>query len=114
MPNKPKQRERQIAFWESDDRIVPLQRECQSRETKLGNASGGKAVKLTRSPDRAVSVHRDGEPLLTRLDCITIQAARDAATRFNNLFSLLSYELLYEAYCQLKRGKAPGVDGRTL
>jgi RNA-directed DNA polymerase len=114
MPNKPKQRERQIAFWESDDRIVPKRRDSQSRQTKLGNASGGKAVKLTRSSDRAVSVHRDGEPLLTRLECITIEATRDEATRFNNLFSLLNYELLYEAYCQLKRGKAPGVDGRTL
>ncbi|QDV23843.1 group II intron reverse transcriptase/maturase [Aureliella helgolandensis] len=114
MLNKPNKRERQMAFWESDDRIVPLTREIRSRETKLGNASGGKAVKLTRGPDRAVSVHRDGEPLLTRLDCITSQAVRDPATVFNNLFSLLSYELLYEAYCQLKRGKAPGGDGRTL
>ncbi|MEZ6138739.1 MAG: hypothetical protein R3C53_27960 [Pirellulaceae bacterium] len=42
MPNKPKQRERQMTFWESDDRIVLLQREDQSRETKLGNASGGR------------------------------------------------------------------------
>jgi len=103
-----------MAFWESDDRIVPVPHESQSCETKLGNASEGKAVKLTRSSDRAVAVHRDGQPLLTRLDCITNQAVRDPATGFNNLLSLLSHELLYEAYCQLKRGKAPGVDGRTL
>ncbi|QDV26361.1 hypothetical protein Q31a_47340 [Aureliella helgolandensis] len=85
MPKKPNKRERQMVFWESDDRIVPMPHECQSCETKLGNPSGGKAVKLTRSPVRAVSVHRDGEPLLTRLDCITNQAVRDGAIGFNNL-----------------------------
>ena len=114
MPNKPKQRERQTTFWESDDRIVPLNSEDQSEGTQLGNASGGKAVKLTRGPGRAVSVLRDGDPLLTRRDRITLRAARDAAATFDNLFSALNYELLYEAYCKLKRGKAPGVDGQTV
>lgn len=114
MPNKPHQRERQMTLWESDDRILPQISEVQSEPTKLGNASGGKAVKLTRSPDRAVSVHRDGAPLLTRLDCITQRAERNAAATFDNLYSALNYELLYEAFCKLKRGKAPGVDGQTV
>jgi hypothetical protein len=33
------------------------------------------------------------------LERITKRAEADKATRFNNLFSALTYELLYEAYC---------------
>ena len=114
MPTEPKQQERQMTLWESDDRIVPQTSALQAEPTKLGNASGGKAVELIRSPDRAVSVHRDGEPLLTRLDCITQRAERDRSATFDNLYSALNYELLYEAFCRLKRGKVPGVDGQTV
>ncbi len=33
---------------------------------------------------------------------------------FNNLFSLLTYELLWYAFRKLKRDKAPGADGVTV
>ena len=71
MPAEPQRRERQMAFWESDGRIVPLKREGQSRRSKPGNAGAGKAAKLTRGPDGTSTVHRDGRSVLTRLDLIT-------------------------------------------
>jgi hypothetical protein len=42
------------------------------------------------------------------------RAELDRTVQFNNLYSALNYGLLYEAFCRLKRGKAPGVDGVTL
>lgn len=114
MPDKLKKQERQMMLWESDDRIVPLKSADQADGSKLGNSSAGKAVKLTRDPDRAAAVHRDGQPLITRLDRITQVAERDRTATFNNLYTMLDYELLYEAFCMLKRDKAPGVDGVTV
>ena len=114
MPDKLKKQERQMMLWESDDRIVPLKSADQADGSKLGNSSAGKAVKLTRDPDRATAVHRDGAPLITRLDRITQVAERDSAATFNNLYTMVDYELLYEAFCKLKRDKAPGVDGVTV
>ena len=64
--------------------------------------------------DQAPALHSDGSPLLNRLERITKRAEADKAARFNNLYSALTYEMLYEAFCRLKRGKAPGVDGVTL
>ena len=50
MPDKPQKRERQTTLRESDDRIVPLKREDQSRGSKPGNAGAGKAVRPSREP----------------------------------------------------------------
>jgi group II intron reverse transcriptase/maturase len=52
--------------------------------------------------------------VLNRLDRITARAERHPEDRFNNLFSLLNYELLWYAFRKLKRDKAPGVDGVTV
>lgn len=114
MPNKLKKQERQMTLWESDDCIVPEQSAVQADETKPSNVGGGKAVKLTRVANRGAAIHSDGAPLLSRLERITNRAEADQALTFNNLFSALNYELLYQAFCRLKRGKTPGVDGQTL
>ena len=90
MPDKSKWRGTQTTLRESDGGIVPQQREDQSRETKLGNASAGKAAKLTRDSDRASTVRRDGNSVLTRLDVITKRAEGDHAATFNNLYSPLT------------------------
>ena len=47
MPDKLKKQGRQMTLWESDCCIVPLTLEDQSSETKLGNASAGKADQPT-------------------------------------------------------------------
>jgi len=52
--------------------------------------------------------------VLNRLDRITMRAEQDPGETFNNLFSLLTYELLWHAFRKLRRGKAPGVDGVTV
>ncbi|MCA9171386.1 MAG: group II intron reverse transcriptase/maturase, partial [Planctomycetales bacterium] len=100
--------------WKSDDGIVPLKLEDQSSGSKPGNAGAGKAVRPTRDPDRTSTVLGDGDSVLTRLDRITKRAERDHAATFNNLYSLLTRELLWYAFRKLKRDKAPGIDGVTV
>jgi group II intron reverse transcriptase/maturase len=48
------------------------------------------------------------------LDLITFRAEDDPAATFDNLFTLLNYELLWHAFHKLKRDKAPGIDGMTV
>lgn len=99
---------------ESDNRIVPLTSEDQSGESKPGNTGAGKTVGILRDRDRTSPVLSDGNSVLNRLDRISHRAEAYPEETFNNLFSLLNHELLWYAFRQLKRGKAPGVDGVTL
>lgn len=99
---------------ESDDRIVPLPLENQSSESKSGNSDAGKAIKISRDRDRAPSVLSDGSTVITRLDRISQRTSSQRDAVFNNLFSLITEELLWEAWFGLKGGKAPGIDGVTL
>ena len=57
---------------------------------------------------------RNTRPVLTRLDRISQRASSHRDSVFNNLFSLFTEELLWEAWFGLKGGKAPGIDGVTL
>lgn len=98
----------------SDGGIVPLKREDQSRGSKPGNAGAGKAARPSRDPGDTPTVHSGGSPVFDRLDRITQRAETYSEECFNNLFSLLNYELLWHAFRRLKRGKAPGVDGVTV
>ena len=98
----------------SDDRIVPLKREDQSRGTKPGNAGAGKAVRPSRDPDEHRPHSAAERTVPDRLDRITERAETHPEEAFNNLFSLLTYELLWHAFRRLKRDKAPGVDGVTV
>ncbi|TWT95161.1 hypothetical protein Pla100_37460 [Neorhodopirellula pilleata] len=103
-----------MTFRESDDCVVPKRLEDQSGQSTSGNTESGKAVRISRDPDRAPAVLRDGTTVLTRLDRITQRAKTHPEEVFNNLFSLLDEELLWYAFRRLKRGKTPGVDGVTL
>ena len=107
-------RQQQMTFRESDRRIVPLQPEHQSGFENSGNAEAGKAARNSRDRDWPLSVLRDGTAVLNRLDRISQRAEGDPETVFNNLFSLLDFKLLWQAFGQLKKGKAPGIDGVTL
>ena len=107
-------RQQLMTHRESDRRIVPLLADIQSVDCKSGNADEGKASGQLRDRDRALSVHSDGTPMLTRLDRISQRAEGDSKAVFNNLFSLVDFKLLYKAFGRLKKGKAPGVDGVTL
>jgi group II intron reverse transcriptase/maturase len=81
---------------------------------KPSNIGAGKAIRPVHDPDRAPPVLRDGTSVITRLDQIHQRAVTQPNAVFNNLFSLLNYELLWFAFRRLNRGKAPGVDGVTL
>lgn len=98
----------------SDSRIVPQKRTVQVRETKLGNASEGKATKLSREKDRTRPLHSDGIDVTKRLDRISDRAKSHREESFNNLFSLLDVDLLRQAFQKLERGKASGIDGQTV
>jgi group II intron reverse transcriptase/maturase len=114
MSNEPHKQERQTTLWKSDDRIVPLKREGQSRGSKPGNAGAGKAVRPSRDSDTLPTAPSGGSSVLERLDRITQRAESHAEETFNNLFSLLTHELLWYAFRKLKRDKAPGVDEVTV
>ena len=114
MPTEPQRRERQMTLWESDGRIVPQYSAQSAEESKRGNARGGKAAKLTRGSVRPSPAHRGSPPVLARLNRITDRAERDRTATFNNLYTLLNVDLLRQAFWQLKRGAAPGVDGQTV
>lgn len=98
----------------SDGGIVPLKREDQSRGSKPGNAGAGKAARPSRDSADTPSALSGGSPVSDRLNRITQRAETYSEECFNNLFSLLNYELLWHAFRRLKRGKAPGVDGVTV
>ncbi|MGB6041756.1 MAG: hypothetical protein WBF93_01250 [Pirellulales bacterium] len=103
-----------MTLWESDGRIVPLKPVQQTGGSKRGNSRAGKAAKLTRDSVRPLTALRGGSPVLARLNRITYRAERDTSATFNNLYTLLTVELLQQAFCQLKRDKAPGTDGLTV
>jgi len=103
-----------MTLRESDDRIVLTRPADQAGREKPSNIGEGKAVGISRDPDRASTVLSDGDSVLTRLDRISQRAKTDPEEVFNNLFSLLTYELLWYAFRRLKRGKTPGVDNVTV
>ena len=94
-----------MTLWESDDPVVPM---------TPGNSGRGKAVRPARESSRPPAAHRSRLPVNDRLDRITLRAEGNNAATFNNLFSLLNYELLFYAFRKLKRNKAPGVDGQSV
>lgn len=49
--------------------------------------------------------------LETKLDLIAKRAKAELKTRFTTLAHLLNEETLADCYGELKRGKAPGIDG---
>lgn len=98
---------------QSDRRIVPLRLSPLS-QTNPGNSGEGKASGPSREtvvPSTALS---GDSSVLSRLDRIRDRAEHHPQEVFNNLFSLLTPELLRLAFGRLKRNKAPGVDGVTV
>jgi RNA-directed DNA polymerase len=114
MPDKLNKQGRQTTDRESDGCIVPMKPEIQSGGQKPGNSGVGKAARPSRGPDTATPTPSGGSTVLDRLDRITDRAKSHPEEVFNNLFSLLTYELLRHAFRRLKRGKVPGVDGVTV
>jgi len=103
-----------MTFRDSDDRIVPQRPENQSGGEKPGNAGAGKAVGISRDSSDPSPALSGGSTVLARLDRVFQRAKTHPDEVYNNLFSLLNYELLWYAFRRLKRGKTPGVDNVTV
>ena len=96
----------QMRRWESDQLIVPK---------KQGNACGGKGLAGVRCVDRDTpSTRRGGEEVTTKLSTITLRAREDPKRKFTSLAHLLTEDFLRECFRELKRDKAPGIDGVTV
>jgi len=95
----------QTTLWESDQLIVL---------TKQGNACGGKGLAGVRWLDGGTpSIPRDGRGVSTKLSVITLRAREDPKCKFTSLAHLLTADFLKECFWELKRDKAPGIDGVT-
>ncbi|MCL0076603.1 reverse transcriptase domain-containing protein, partial [Dehalococcoidia bacterium] len=96
----------QMMLWESDQLIVPK---------KQGNACGGKGLAGVRRDDRDTSsTHRGGQRMSTKLSSLTLRAGENPKYRFTSLAHLLTEDFLAECFGELKRDKAPGIDGVTV
>jgi len=60
------------------------------------------------------AIRRDGKWVKTKLRLITERARRDPKCRFTSLAYLLNEGYLLECFKELKRNKAPGIDGVTV
>jgi hypothetical protein len=60
------------------------------------------------------AIPRDGEWVETKLGLITERAKRDPLCKFTTLAYLLTEGYLLECFKELKRDKAPGIDGVTV
>lgn len=99
-------KELQKASWESDQSIVPK---------KQGNACGGKGLAGIPEGDReTASTRRGGERLETQISTLTQRAREDPRCQFTSLAHLLTAEYLKGCLGELKKNKAPGIDGVTV
>ena len=103
-----------MTLRESDDPVVPQQPEIQSGGEKPSNIGAGKRVGISRDSEASSPAPSGGSSVQDRLERISERAKTHPEEVFNNLFSLLNYELLWYAFRRLKRGKSPGVDGVTV
>nr|CBH38840.1 putative reverse transcriptase [uncultured archaeon] len=95
----------QTTLWESDQFIVPVM---------WGNAHRGKGLAGARWTGRDTSpIPRDGQGVSTKLWSITQRAREDPTCKFTSLAHLLTADFLKECFRELKKDKAPGVDGVT-
>ena len=96
----------QTARWESDQPIVPK---------KQGNACRGKELAGARwTGGEPPTIPRDGDGVSTKLRSITQRARGDPACKFTSLAHLLTADFLTACFRELKRDKAPGIDGVTV
>ncbi len=65
----------------------------------------------TQSERETASGHRNGEWLITKLELIARRARQEPRSRFTSLAHLLDEGFLAQSYRELKKNKAPGVDG---
>lgn len=60
------------------------------------------------------TIYKDGGVVLTKLELITRRARENPKERFTSLYHHLNEDFLLECFKELKRNKAPGIDGETV
>lgn len=96
----------QLPLWQSDQLIVVK---------KQGNACGAKGLTVLQRESRDTSARlRAGVQMGTKLDSLTQRAERNSEEKFTSLAHLLDEEFLLECFYELKRGRAPGIDGLSI
>ena len=79
-----------------------------------GNAHRGKGLAGARWTGRDTpSIPRDGREVSTKLWSITLRAREDPTCKFTSLAHLLTADFLKDCFRELKKDKAPGIDGVT-
>ena len=93
----------EIVYRQSDYLIV------SRKPMKVGGEKGiaGTAREVGDTPAR----HRTGEQVTTKLASLTRRARENPKERFTSLAHLLTEDFLRACFWELKRDKAPGVDG---
>lgn len=93
----------QLELWQSDQFIVSM---------KQSNDCGEKGLARMRQERRDTpSGHRAGYKVSTKLLSLTNIAGRNLRERFTSLAHFLNEDFLLECFWELKRKKAPGIDG---
>jgi len=104
-PNKPinGKEGQEIMHWQSDYPII---------SEKQGNTCGEKGVAGTQLDGGDTSATlRGGARMSTKLPSITQRAKENPKMKFTSLAHLLTEDSLMECFLELKRDKAPGIDG---
>jgi len=93
----------QKASWQSDQPVVSM---------KQGNSCGEKGLEKVREDVGETSAeHRIGEQMSTKLVSLTLRARKDSRYKFITIMNLFTEEYLLECFGELKKNKAPGIDG---
>ena len=96
----------QMTLWESDQSIVPK---------KPRNGGRGKGLAGMRWDGRETSsTLTGGLRMSTKLSSLTQRARGNPREKFTSLAHLLTEDFLLECFKELKRDKAPGIDGVTV
>jgi len=95
----------QMTLWQSDKPIVVM---------KSRNGDGAKGLTGVRRGDRdTTSTLRGGYRLSTKLSSLTLRARENPKCRFTSVAHFLNEDFLKRCFRELKKDKAPGIDGVT-
>jgi len=93
--------------------IIQRQSDCSVLAKKSRNGDGAKGTTRMNWVARdATAAHRGGERLSTKLAALTLMAKRNPKLKFTSVTGMLTDErFLKECFWEIKRNKAPGIDG---
>lgn len=95
-----------MILWQSDYPIV---------SEKSMKVDGEKGIARMRGDIRDTSATlRGGQRMSTKLISLTLRAKKDKKTKFTSLAHLLNEDFLMECFAEIKKNKAPGIDGINL